>query len=332
MERWKIRSAADRCPGAQWLNSCLGAAALLMLAVSSLHAQLPQLDIRPTRVAAEAFRAPDLRVDVDLVLLPVIVTNRSGAVVDGLDASSFTVLEDKAPKPIVSFGHEDMPCSVGIVVDLSGSMLGKTGVAAGAVHAFLDTANADDEAFLLTVSTRPDTLSGFTKDFGNLEYQLSQARSGGATALVDTIHLALERLHSAHNGHRALLIVSDGMDNHSRYSEPELLHFAEEADIQIYTIGMTPSTGNKKAIELTEERNGLAFLDHLADRSGGLSFTLASYENPVPVAAKIGRAIRDQYLIGYRPSSGEPGTWRAVQVKVDVPQVRVSSRTGYLSR
>jgi Ca-activated chloride channel family protein len=309
----------------------LGTLSLLSLS-GSVQAQMPQLDIRPSRPAPEAFRAADLRVDVDLVLLPVIVTNRSGSVVDGLNESSFTVFEDKTPKPIVSFGHEDVPCSVGVVVDLSGSMRSKAGIAAGAMRAFFDTANPGDEAFLLTVSTRPDTLSGFTSDFGNLEYQLATARSGGATALVDTVHLALDRLHGAHHGRRALLIISDGMDNHSRYSETELLHFAEEADVQIYTIGMTPSTANKKAIELTEERNGLTFLERLADRSGGLSFTLADYEDPAAVASKISRAIRDQYLIGYRPSPGEPGKWRTIHVKVDVPQVRVSSRTGYLSR
>lgn len=309
-----------------WLNP-----ALLLSITSALWAQVPELDIRAPRSSAEAFRSPDMRVDVDLVLLPVIVTNRAGVVVQGLQASSFTVLEDKTPKPIISFGSEDVPCSIGVVVDLSGSMHGKAGAAAGAMRAFFDTANPEDEAFLLTVSTQPATLSGFTQDFGNLESQLSNSRAGGATALVDTIHLALERLHAAHNPRRALLVISDGMDNHSRYSEMELLHYAEEADIQIYTIGMTPSGANKKPIELTEERSGLAFLDHLAERSGGLSFTLASYENPVPIASRIGRAIREQYLIGYRPSPGEPGKWRSVNVKVDVPQLRVSSRTGYLS-
>ena len=305
--------------------------ALFVLPGFLLQAQLPQLDIRESRPSIEPFRSPDMRVDVDMVLLPVIVTNRAGAVVHGLPASSFTVLEDKFPKPIVSFGSEDVPCSVGVVVDLSGSMQSKATSAAGAMRAFFDTANPEDEAFLLTVSTKPDTLSGFTHDFGNLESQLSGAHVGGATALVDTIHLALERLHGAHYPNRALLIISDGMDNHSRYSEMELLHYAEEADVQIYTIGMAPSAGNKKAIELTGERNGLAFLDHLADRSGGLSFTLASYENPVPAASKIGHAIRDQYLIGYCPSPGEPGKWRSVKVTVDVPQLHVSSRTGYLS-
>lgn len=310
------------------LSPC--ALSLILLTGGSLGAQ-PLLDIRPSRAATESSRNPDLRVDVNLVLLPVIVTNRAGATVEGLTASSFTVLEDNTPVPIGSFGSEDVACSVGVVVDLSGSMQSKAGIAARAVHAFFGIANPDDEAFLLTLATRPGVPTAFTNDFGQLEAQLRAQQPGGATALTDTIQLALTRLRGAHTPHRALLIVSDGMDNHSRYSEEELLRMAEEADAQIFTIGMTPSVANKKAIELTEERNGLAFLDHLAMKTGGLSFTLASYENPVPVAEKIGNAIRNQYVIGYRPNDSHPGQWHPVKVSVNLPQVHVATRTGYYS-
>lgn len=204
---------------------CFGPTALF-LAAAALYAQ-PQLDIRAAHPGVEPARAADLKVNVDLVLLPVTVTNRYGKTVDGLTASSFTVLEDHDPKPIVSFGSEDVPCSVGVVVDLSGSMQSKTGIAAGAMSAFLDTANPEDEAFLLTVSTKPGQASTFTNDFGELRSQLRAVRPGGATALTDTIAQALGQLRSAHNPRRALLIISDGMDNHSRYSEAELLHIAE---------------------------------------------------------------------------------------------------------
>jgi Ca-activated chloride channel family protein len=305
------------------------------LAVSFAHvlrAQQPEFDVRAARPAAMVSPAANFRTNADLVLVPVIVTNRAGETVDGLTASSFTVLEDHNPRPIVSFGGEDAPSSVGVIVDLSGSMQSKAGIAAGAMRAFLDTANPEDEAFLLTVSTRPGKPTSFTNNFGELEAELSDAKPGGATALTDTIALALTQLRGARHPHRALLIVSDGMDNHSRYSEGELLRIAEEADVQIYTIGMLPSTANRKAIELTEERNGLAFLDHLAERTGGLSFTLGGYENPVPTATRIGGAIRNQYLIGYRPEESEPGTFRSIQVKVSLPKMHVSTRTGYYAR
>jgi len=308
------------------LTAC--ALSLILLTGAGLRAQ-PLLDIRPSRSTAEPLRTPDLRVDVNLVLLPVIVTNRLGATVEGLTASSFTILEDNAPIPIGFFGSEDVPCSVGVVVDLSGSMQTKADIAARAVHAFFRTSNPEDEAFLLTLSTRPGAPSDFTNDFDKLEAQLRSQQPGGATALTDTIQLALSTLRGAHSPHRALVIVSDGMDNHSRYSEAELLRIAEEADVQIFTVGMAPSLANKKAIELTEERNGLAFLDHLAMKTGGLSFTLASYENPVPVAEKISSAIRNQYVIGYRPNDNHAGQWRPVKVRVNLPQVHVATRTGY---
>jgi Ca-activated chloride channel family protein len=304
---------------------------LLLVGGATLWSQ-PMLDIRASRTAPDRFPAPDLRVDVNMVLLPVIVTNRAGAAVEGLTASSFAVLENNTPVPITSFGSEDIACSLGVVVDLSGSMQSKARIAARAMRAFFDTANSADEAFLLTLATRPGTPSEFTNNFGELEAQLSSSPSGGATALTDTIQLGLTRLHGAHRQHRVLLVISDGMDNHSRYSEAELLRMAEEADVQIFTIGMEPSLANKKAIELTEERNGLAFLDHLATRTGGMSFTLASYENPAPVAESISNAIRNQYVIGYHAPDSQPGQWRAVKVRVDLPQVHIATRTGYYSR
>jgi Ca-activated chloride channel family protein len=268
-----------------------------------------------------------------MVLVPVTVINRAGTLVDGLPASSFTVLENKVPQPIVSFGSEDLPVSVGVVIDLSGSMKTKARSAAAALRAFINTANPEDEAFLATVSTHPETASIFTNDFGSLEARLLAARPGGATALVDTICLALGRMREAHNKRKVLLIVSDGMDNHSRYTERELIVLAEEADVLIYTIGMTSSMPGRKPVELAEEQTGRLFLDHIAQHTGGLSATLATSEDPAPIASKISRAIRDQYLIGYLSvDDGQPGKWRAIEVKVSLPQARVSSRNGYYAR
>jgi Ca-activated chloride channel family protein len=268
-----------------------------------------------------------------MVLVPVTVTNRSGAAVDGLAESSFTVLENKIPQPIVSFGSQDLPASIGVIVDLSGSMETKLDVATRALHAFYSTANPADEAFLVTVSTRPETASLFSRDFGSLETELLGAHPDGATALVDTICLALQRIRAAHNKRKVLLIASDGMDNHSRYSERELMRRVRESDVQIYTIGMAQSSAGGKAIEWAEEQNGLKFLDRVAEESGGLSFRLADREDPAAAARKISHAVRNQYLIGYRPlDDGHPGEWRPIQVKVSLPQARVSSRTGYYAR
>jgi Ca-activated chloride channel family protein len=297
----------------------LAAALLVLLTAINMRAQPAVPD-----------RATSLQVNVDLVLVPVTVTDRKGATVNGLSASEFSLREDNAIRPVISVSKEDVPSSIGIIVDLSGSMAGKAGMAARALRAFFETSNPEDEALLLTVSSRPDAVSGFTKDFGSLNSALLSARPRGATALIDTVYLGLREMRAAHNRRTALLVISDGMDNHSRYSEPELMRLAEEADVQIYTIGVIPVPPARKPIELGPERAGLAFLARLADRTGGLDFTLASYTDPAPLAAQIGRAMRDQYLIGYRAAEGAPsGQWRRIQVRVNLPQVRVASRSGY---
>jgi Ca-activated chloride channel family protein len=258
--------------------------------------------------------------------------DRAGGTVSGLGMSQFTILEDKKLQNIVSFGNDDAPCSLGVILDLSGSMSNKLRVASNALNTFLETANPEDEAFLLTVSTTPRSITEFTPDFGLLQSRLLTAETGGATALTDTIYLGLNRMNKGKYGHKALLVISDGMDNHSRYSQSELMHFAEETDVQVYTIAVQTWALTKKPIELSEERNGLAFLQTLAERTGGLNWTIRDFNDAPPVAARLSRAIREQYLIGYHPGGQEDsGRWRAIQVRVTVPQVRISSRNGYYS-
>ena len=274
-----------------------------------------------------------IRTDVNMVLVPAVVTDRRGATVSGLGRDNFAVLEDKVPQAIVSLSNQDVPCSVGIVLDLSGSMRTKLPAATGAVRAFLQSANPEDEIFLLTVGSRPHSLSDFTADFATLQNKIVAARADGDTALVDTVYLALSRLRSAQNGRAALLIVSDGMDNNSRYSKPELLRVVDEADVQIHTIAIAEMAAGKKAIELTEQSRGLAFLSDLAEHSGGLNFKTVISDDMEPAALKIGRAIRNQYVIAYDPAGAtSSGKWRSIQVKVNPPQLRVYARRGYYAQ
>jgi Ca-activated chloride channel family protein len=310
------------------------AAVLQLFAANQIFSQV--VEIRPisTRrdVTAPA-SSPLIRASANLVLVHIHITNHAGVTVNGLEKSAFTILEDKVPQSIVSFGNEDVPSSVGVILDLSGSMSTKLRLAAAALHSFLETANPADEAFLLTVSSRPRIVSEFTTDFGLLQNRLVTAEAGGATALIDTIYMGLTRLRTARNAHKALLIISDGMDNHSRYTQPELLRTVAEADVQIYTVGIADWPAFKKPIELTEERNGQFFLQALADNSGGLNQVVKSFEDAPNAAAKLSRAIRDQYVIGYYPlENQDSGKWHAIQVKVNLPRIHVSARTGYYVR
>jgi len=295
---------------------------------------------QPLSLAVRAPRGPEggvaeaathiIRADVNLVLVPTVVTDRKGATVTGLTRDNFMVLEDKVPQTIVSLSTQAAPCSIGIVLDLSGSMRTKLRAATDALRAFLEIANPEDEIFLLTVGSRPHSLSDFTADFATLQNRIVGAHADGDTALVDTVYMGLNRLRSARKGRGALLVVSDGMDNNSRYSKAELLRVVEESDVQIYTIGIADSPAFKKAIELTEQSKGLALLGDLADRSGGMSFKAVISDDVQPDALKIGRAIRNEYVIAYGQTGvNNTGKWRSVQVKVSPPQFRAYARTGY---
>jgi Ca-activated chloride channel family protein len=310
--------------------------AISVYAGGYLLAQPLSLAVRAPRSpggAMEEAPAHIIRADVNLVLVPAVVTDRKGATVNGLSRDNFIVLENKVPQTIVSLSNQDVPCSVGIVLDLSGSMRTKLRAATDAVRAFLDTANPEDEMFLLTVGSRPHSLSDFTADFATLQNRVVAARADGDTALVDTVYWGLSRLRSARNGRGALLVVSDGMDNNSRYSKAELLRVAEESDVQVYTIGIADSTAFKKAIELTEQSRGLAFLSDLAARSGGMSFKAVISDDVEPAVLKIGRAIRNEYVIAYgQTSANDAGKWRSIQVKVSPPEFRVYARAGYYAR
>ena len=309
---------------------------LLLCGVGSLctaaFAQPLSLAARSTKGWEGAAQTPAhiIRADVNLVLVPTVVTDRKGATVIGLTRNNFTVLDNKVPQAISSLSSQDVPCSIGIVLDLSGSMRTKLEAATAAVRAFLATANPDDEIFVFTVGSRPRTLSDFTSDFATLQNRIAGATAGGDTALLDTVYMGLGRLRSARNGRGALLVVSDGMDNNSRYSKPELLRLVEESDVQIYTIGIADSQAWKKAIELTEQSRGLALLSDFAERSGGVSFRAVTTDDLAPTAVKIGRAIREEYVIAYaRPGVGNSGKWRSIQVKVTPPDLRAYSRRGY---
>ncbi len=306
--------------------------AVIAAALSAAFAQDPGARLmenvvqRPPRQQAEH----SIRVDVSLVLVPVTVTDRSGRVINGLERDNFQVFDEAMQQRIVSFSNEDVPTSVGIVLDISGSMANKMEKARLAARAFLDTLNPEDEAFLMTFSDRPKMEVDFTSDIGTLQGGFLFVRPGGSTALVDALYLALRHMRSAHNPRRAILVVTDGGDNHSRYSEKELRALAAESDVQIHAIGIHDSPGSR------EEMSGPYLLEGLAKLSGGQHFIIRDANELTDVAAKIGVAIHDQYVIGYYPpETSQSDKWRKIQVKMVVPKglppLQVSARTGYYS-
>ena len=283
------------------------------------------------------------RTNAQMVLVPVTVTDHNGKTIDGLRAQDFNIFEDRVAQQIVSFTAEDAPASVGLILDISGSMRDALDSAKGVAHSFLETANQQDEFLLLTVSTQPDSVSNFTTDIANLEDTIERTSSGGMTALIDTVYLGLNHMRKAHQPRRALLILSDGMDNYSRYSKGELMRVALEADVQVYAIIVGGGSGGSssggapfrpsmaaKPIDQAREREGPNMLEELSEKTGGIYFHVRSGAEAKEAALKAGRALRNQYVIGYQPtSSGAAGKWHEIRVKANVPKARISARNGY---
>jgi Ca-activated chloride channel family protein len=295
----------------------------------------------------DAQRVVDLaifRASAQMVLVPVTVTDHYGKTIEGLRAQDFNILDEQKPQRIVSFSREDAPCSIGLVLDISGSMRTILGPAKDVAQAFFGTANPEDEFQFLTVSSQPEGPSGFTTDVTFIEKSIEFTRPGGMTALIDTIYLGLSHMRQAHRPRRALLIISDGMDNYSRHSPRELMRVALEADTQIYSIIIdNPSAGVtgsvpfrpsmvKKAGDQARDREGPDLLEKLSQKTGGLHFRVRDGAQARAAVIKAGQALRNEYVIGYQPpESGADGKWHRVHVKANVPNVNVYARNGYYS-
>ena len=295
-----------------------------------------QVNIIPRPRPGDASQVPqakaNIRIDTNLVLIPVTVTDPLNRFVTGLDQDVFDVLEDKVKQKIVSFGSEDAPLSIGIVFDTSGSMGPKLEKSRQSVSEFFKTANPEDEAFLVEFNDRPQLVTPFTHNLEEIQNRLTFTQSKGRTALLDGVLLALRTMKKAHNPRKALVVISDGGDNSSRYTESELKSFVKEADVQIYAIGIYEMMGSRG--RTPEELSGPGLLTDISEPTGGRHFIVENLNELPDVAAKIGIELRNQYVLGYSPSNaGRDGKYRKVQVKINqprgLPQLHAFWRTGY---
>ena len=269
------------------------------------------------------------KVDVDLVLIPVTITDPMNRLVVGLEKENFLVYEGKEQQEVRQFSSEDAPASIGVVFDESGSMSNKIEKAKAAVVEFFRTANLEDEFFMIAFQDKPEVISNFTGSVEDIQGRLPNIMASGRTALLDGIYLALNKMREARYEKRALLIISDGGDNFSDHSAAEIKAMAEEADVQIYTIGLFDGH-----FVTTEESLGPALLSEIAYVSGGQAYTVRDINELADVTAKIGAELRHQYVLGYRPKKpAHDGTWRRVKVKLippkGMPPLHVYNKSGY---
>lgn len=301
-----------------------------------LSAQPQQIDIAPRakpKPAPEHRIDTNLRVDSNLVLVPVSVCDPMNKPVTGLEKEHFKVFDDKVEQTVTHFAMDDEPVDVGLVFDISGSMGNKLRRSRMAAAAFFKTANPEDQFFLVEFNDQPKLMVPLTSDTGQIQNQLTFAQSKGRTALLDAIFLALHEMKKSTKTRKALLIISDGGDNSSRYTETEVRSLVRESDSLIYAIGIFESSGARGS---PEEMNGPVLLSDLAEQTGGREFEVDDPAEMADIAAKIGIELRNRYVLGFSPTAQQhDGKYHHVLVKVvpphGLPPLKAFWRPGYFA-
>jgi Ca-activated chloride channel homolog len=269
--------------------------------------------------------APTIRVDVGLVHVPVTVTGPLGNPVSNLTSSDFEVFEDGAGRSIQYFSSQDTPVSIGILFDASGSMQTQLREAREAVARLLRSGMQGDEYFLIAFSDRARLIVPPERGSDEILRRLGRIRAGGWTALLDAAHLGLTTMRRTHNVRKALIVLSDGADNRSRFTQTEILDLVRESDASVYALGLA-GEGQSDA--------NLRLLADLAEETGGRMLPVASPADLPAAIEQISRSVRNQYLLGFSPVMPYDGRYRTVTVKLTRPsseRLHASWRTGYRS-
>jgi len=274
-----------------------------------------------------------MRVDVDLVLVPVTVVDSMSRPVIDLPQQNFSLLESGVQQQIRYFSHEDGPISVALVLDFSGSMRDKIEFVHQAVDEFFQNANPDDDYYVISVSDKPTLIADASQSTNTILARLATVEPKGMTSLYDSIYLGVNKLRSSRYKRRAMVIVSDGGDNHSRYTLKEIKSVLAESDILTYSIGIFDDIPIP-LFKSIEERWGRKWLDEVTRVSGGRNISADDRRQIPQIAGLISREMRSQYVLGYRSTdSHKDGKWRKISVKlVENPfQMHVHFKEGYLA-
>ncbi|HEY2381669.1 MAG TPA: VWA domain-containing protein [Terriglobia bacterium] len=262
---------------------------------------------------ARQFQNQNLKVDVDLVQVNATVTDSEGRYVVGLEKKDFHIWEDKVEQQVEYLSTEDAPISVGMILDHSASMGVSLAYAHQAALTFLRTSNADDEYFLVVFSDKPHVDVDLTKDISKLQERIIYLPAKGSTALFDAVYLGMEKIRKASYPKRALIVITDGGENHSRYTFSNLRDLAKEQNVQIFSIG------------------AWGLINNIVEMTGGYAFHGAGLED---ICEKIAVELKNEYVIGYRSTNqAKDGRWRKVQLKIDTPRglskLNIRGKTGY---
>lgn len=316
---------------------------LLLLIVGALYSQDPP----PQRPKGENKRATSkdgrkstiFGVDVNLIVLNTAVHDQAGKFVEGLRKEDFAVYEDRVQQKIESFKQEDLPVSLGILLDTSGSMKRKMDAVGKAALLLVQSSNPEDEVFIITFNTDVELLEDYTSDIDDLKEALDNVTVGGGTALYDAVHLGVEKAQKGRKLKKAVVVITDGEDRDSTYKLDQVLDKIKESDVQVHTIGLLDP----------EERQGLfggrygksaqktarQALERLAEETAGKAVFPKQISEVNEIVQAIAHELRNQYSIGYISSNErKDGTWRSVKVTVNRPgsaKYKVRARSGYFA-
>jgi Ca-activated chloride channel family protein len=254
-----------------------------------VHVTLPARqesdEVRSSEHPSLKARSSLIKVDVNLVLLPVTITDLMNRSVTGLEKNNFTVFDGKELQDIRHFSDEDMPISLGVIFDTSGIMSSKFDWAREAIVEFFKTAKPQDEFFMIAFSDKPEELSDFTSSVDDIQGKLLYTMPKGRTALLDAIYFGISKMRQAKYQGKALLIISNDGDNRSRYTEGEIKSLVKEGDALIYAIGI-----DDRYFPTEEERVGPQLLDDITRLTGGRAFTVDNPNDLADIATKTGIA------------------------------------------
>ena len=287
----------------------------------------------PASVTLPALTARPVRVDVNLVLVPVTVVDTTNRPVVDLPRQNFSLLEGGVPQNIQYFSHDDAPLSIALILDFSGSMQNKVEYLLQAVDQFFQFANPADDYYVIAVSNRPTLVADSTESLNTIQAHLATVEPHGMTALYDSIYLGVNKLRTAKYKRRAMVIISDGGDNRSRYNLKEIKSVLAESDVLTYSIGIFDDMPIP-LLKTIEERMGRKWLDDVTRVSGGRDIPADDRRKIPEIAALISRELRSEYILGYHPTDpNNDGKWHKITVKLaeNPGQMHVHFKEGYVA-
>jgi VWFA-related protein len=322
-----------------WLVRC-GIVGLLLWGPVALCAQAPQPSSTNTPPPEKKGKEYTISVDVNEVVLHATVIDKKGRIVNDLNQGDFHVYEDGALQTIKNFAHADVPVTMGIVIDDSGSMRDKRQAVNASALIFAKTSNPQDQVFVVNFNDvyYLDTPGDFANTIEDLKSALDKIDSRGGTALRDAVIASLDHLKLGNRDKKVLLVITDGDDNASRYTLEELMNAAQKSSAVIYTIGLLGSdeTSNLFKIRGGEAKRAAKTLKDLAEATGGEPYFPKSLDDVESTCRQIARDIRNQYTLVYRPTNlKKDGTFR--NIRVDAFQnsgkikLLVRTRPGYFA-